>query len=724
MKRLRKSHLILIAVSLLILAGCIGLMGYLLVSNYQNVELFKQAQSNFQRGDAESLAAAEAQLRQLIADDDDNEAAYIILGAIAEKRKVYPELVYYSYKAHKLNPLSAKNRADYLKSLQMAREFERLENFLSHQMQLSGAEEQLLLYAAGRNGNYQKYKHKTGGTSDGNALSQLTAILYKEVNQPVKLTLDNLKKISAQDAFLEQEILAAQAELYLLNNDIKRSEEALVRAYKLNEFAFAPALGRFYANFRSFKAALTVFEKYLAIYHDQAVALQTAELYCLLDQVDKIAQLRQQYQSDNGSSAMLCCYYLDALIALAKNDLPALKELVMPLRKNINTPLAAFMFLCVDIYSNDLNAVRQSYANLLTHRNYLDLQQRADRMVEDVLKSSLSKPSAQNDTLVMLAQMLYRRRPTAFAAKFILLTGRNGQSVNAALLRDALKKFGSDPGIIKIAIEHFLTGDLLAAEKYIRHYRELFPEKKADMLRYEIMLAGKRNDLELVSKLFMENFSPELCAEYWRFASATLREKDLRFLSRKNPLYAPWSQALLLLKNGNKNAACELLDKADAKGDQSLLFLAARLLAENGRNQAALNKYAQFPANSPYQLAILLNTSELYAENGDLLRALDLSQQAYKLSPELPETQLCYSDKLQKNRQSELIPEVIKLSGTSPYSRKLKALWIDGMQQRISSYDLGKQREKLREVCRQLLVVDPGNRVAEDCLKKLNKMPQ
>ena len=94
MKKLGKPRIILIAVSLLILVGCIGLTGYLLFSNYQNVSLFKQAQSNFQRGDDHSLQVAESQLLQLIRNDEDNEAAYIMLGAIAEKRKVYPEQVY------------------------------------------------------------------------------------------------------------------------------------------------------------------------------------------------------------------------------------------------------------------------------------------------------------------------------------------------------------------------------------------------------------------------------------------------------------------------------------------------------------------------------------------------------------------------------------------------------------------------------------------------------
>ena len=136
MKNLKKSHLILIAVSVLTLLGCIGITGYLLFSNYQNVRLFKQAQENFRRNDAASLSLAEAQLLQVIASDNDNEAAYIMLGVISEKNRCYPEQVYYCYMAHRLNPLSRKNKAAYIRSLCFARYFDRLENFLAQQTEL------------------------------------------------------------------------------------------------------------------------------------------------------------------------------------------------------------------------------------------------------------------------------------------------------------------------------------------------------------------------------------------------------------------------------------------------------------------------------------------------------------------------------------------------------------------------------------------------------------
>ena len=42
--------------------------------------------------------------------------------------------------------------------------------------------------------------------------------------------------------------------------DIDAAEESMLQAYKLNEYAFAPALGRFYAGYRNFGKALEVLE--------------------------------------------------------------------------------------------------------------------------------------------------------------------------------------------------------------------------------------------------------------------------------------------------------------------------------------------------------------------------------------------------------------------------------------------------------------------------------
>ena len=94
---MKKSRLTLIILSLLILLVCVGVTVCLLFFNYQNVRLFKEAQRNFQCGDEASLSLAEEQLLQVVRNDSDNEAAFVMLGEIARKRKIYPEQVYYCY---------------------------------------------------------------------------------------------------------------------------------------------------------------------------------------------------------------------------------------------------------------------------------------------------------------------------------------------------------------------------------------------------------------------------------------------------------------------------------------------------------------------------------------------------------------------------------------------------------------------------------------------------
>ena len=719
---MKKSRLILIILSVLILLGCIGMTVCLLFFNYQNVRLFKQAQNNFRQGDEASLSLAESQLLQVVRKDGDNEAAFVMLGEIARRRKIYPEQVYYCYMAFRLNPLSSENKERYIESLCYARYFDRLETFLQQESSLNDKYHQLLLYVAGCNGNINKHNTQLARRDNDNRFGELALLLFKHKhlsNQDKLRALDRIK-IDDND-FLKQEVHVARAEIYFAMNNFDGTEQSLLQSYKLNEYAFAPLLGRFYANYRNIGKALEIFEKHLSVYHDQTIAMQCAEIYCLLNKADKIAGLKNDYQSDSGNRAMLCSFYFDALIAFCKKDMAALKDGVVPLRKNINTPLSAFMFFCVDIHNDDLNAIRESYNILLAHPNYLNLQEQADNILLEYLKKSFMQEKKQ-EKIIALAEQLYKRKKDVFLAKLILLAQKRSRSINPLLLSEAVKSFAHDHGVLKFAIEYYLTKELAEAGRLIELYKQKFPSKIGDMLYYEIILNMRKKDFRKVSELFRKNFSPELLPEYWNFASATKSESDLLFLS-KDKLYEPYCKALILLKKGKNKQACDILEHAEAGNNHTLQFFAAKTLAENSRNQAALAKYEKI-ADSEFKLAVLLNMSEIYAETGNLEKALSFSKQAYVTEPQMQETQLCYADKLYKKGKFSEIPDVIKLSSRSSLYRRMKPLWVAGMQQRIKECNINTQQEKIRELCRQLLVVAPDNNTALEYLKRIQQMRQ
>ena len=420
---------------------------------------------------------------------------------------------------------------------------------------------------------------------------------------------------------------------------------------------------------------------------------------------------------------MLCSYYFDALIALAKKDTDNLSKLITPLRRNINTPLAAFMLFCADIHIGSIPEIKESYEILLAHRNYLNLQEQSDNILSEFLKTAFLKKNIPQEKLLPLAIKLYNRKPDIFIAKFILLAQQKNNSVNIGLLNDALRRFKNDQGMIKIAIEYYLQYNPDEAERLIAYYKQKFAQESGNMVRYEIILNMQKKDYEKISVLFRNNFKEEFLPDYWNFASSTMRENDLIFLSR-DKLYGPFCQALLHLKKNEVKQACDILEKADTGNNHALLFFAAKNLAENGRNQAALKKYALFPEKSPYIIAVLMNMAEIHAETGNIDQALLLSARAYNLVPSMPETQLCYADKLHKKGDLKPIPDIVNLSSSNPFRRRLEPLWIAGMEQRIKNCNINTQREKIRELCRQLLVIVPDNNIALEYLKKLHKMPQ
>ena len=325
-----------------------------------------------------------------------------------------------------------------------------------------------------------------------------------------------------------------------------------------------------------------------------------------------------------------------------------------------------------------------------------------------------------SEMLYQLAEKVHDRKPDAFTAKMLLLTRNNSAQQNITLLQDSLKRFPQDRGIRKIAVEYFLANDLAEADREIIRYKKDFASHASDMARYEIVSAAVRKDFAQVSRLFRQNFTPQILPEYWNFAINTQRITDLQFLSRA-PLYRDFCHAAIMVIKGQKQQACDLLEKADAQGNLPLLFFAAKILGENRRTAAALKKYAQFPANSPYKLAILLNTSELHAEAGNLPKSLSVARQAWQLAPEAPETQLCYAEKLFRTGHRYEIPDVIRKWQGSAYEKQLKKLWIPGMETRIRNTAAAASPRRLEELCTALLRADSSNAVALEYLKKLQK---
>ena len=704
---------ILIGVASVILLGSIGLSAFLCYSNYQNVQLFRSAENNFAKGDADSLENAEAQLKALIAHDSDHERAFVLLGKIAARKKNVPEQLHYSFQAHKLNPLSAENEKAYIESLIYAREFQRLETFLAHKSELTEELSGLLLYAAGQNGNMGKYEFKQKFGKD-NLMADLALLLYKHKHLGAKQKLALLKSFMEKRAstdFHKQEIAAAQAHICLLVNDVEGAEKYLFQAYKLNEFAFAPPMGRFYANYRSLGKGSAVFEKYLNHYHDPAVVLQYAELCCLLKKRDKLADLKLQYQEDTGENAMLLYYYLEVLEHFSAGNLKALRQYLIPLQKVINTPLASFIYLCAELDSGSTAGVLKYYNALIEHRTYLDLQLRADQLVLDFIKGELSSQQIRSPLFMELVNRSYRRRPDSTTGKILFLTQRKNGNSNMNFVSDLMKRFPNDRGVRKIAAEYYLVHDPDMAEKVIDDYEKEFPEFKKDMLRYKILLAWTRGEEEKGSRLFRENFSKAIAGEFWRFAMNTRRKEDLRFLA-KFPPYGPFCNAALLMIDGKKEKALNLLASADARGNLDLLFYAAKTLAENNREKEALKLYAKFPEKSSYQLDVLLNCSELHWSLGNKNKSLRLAQRAYEMAPGRSETQFCYADKLYKSGNLSRITEVVTLTGTSRFQAPLRRFLTAGLEHRLKTSNLQWDGEKILRFCDRLLRLDPENKTA------------
>ena len=248
-----------------------------------------------------------------------------------------------------------------------------------------------------------------------------------------------------------------------------------------------------------------------------------------------------------------------------------------------------------------------------------------------------------------------------------------------------------------------------------------FPENHADMLQYRIILGAKQKKFDEVSKLFQEYYSPQIAGEYWNYAISGNRIEDLRFLAR-NPQYQPYCQSAILLAEGKKVEALNILANADAGGNEDLLFYAAKTLAENDRHNEALKLYKLFPEKSSYRLDVLLNSAELYSALGNYDEAVKFAQMAYQIAPTLSVVQYCLADKLYKNGQVSEIADIAKFDKSSPFSDKMREFLIVSLEFNLKNCNLKSDKDKIINKIERLLRLDPENKIALEYRNKIKNL--
>ena len=284
-----------------------------------------------------------------------------------------------------------------------------------------------------------------------------------------------------------------------------------------------------------------------------------------------------------------------------------------------------------------------------------------------------------------------------------------------------MKRFPGDQGIYKIALEYHLAHDLALAEKIIADYTQKFPKQQADMLKYRIILCTRQKKFDEVSRLFRQNFSPELAGAYWDFAIHENRLEDLRILAG-DPRYKPYCQAAILLAQGKKEDGLNILARTGAGNDLKLLFYAAKTLAENDRLQDALQLYKKFPANSAYQLDVLLNSAELYSALGNLPEAVRLAREAYKTAPGSAAVQYCLADKLYKSGDPAEIADIVKYSKSLPFHDQLRVFLTASLEFNLKNCALPQDKDRALNFSERLLRLDPDNKIAPVYLQKIHSM--
>ncbi len=735
--KLPKKNLKIVLIVLLtaLLLVCLIFFAYFAVRSYHKVNQFRVAMEAFQ---AKDYPLAKKLFSMVLAGDRNNETAVVKLAEIAEENDNPPEMVYFRFRALKLNALNTDYFQRYIHALLRARQFRELEVQLKTISAGNRTPEQTLLlaFSSFRLGhrreaqtlwdNLKKEKPEALNTPLGKLIGTMFLSREKNLNQLAE-SFTELSKVADPMVALEALLGLATVQSYL--NKPEEAEAALRKAAAMNRYAATPLLGFFYAGNNRFKEATAVFQDYLSSYLNPNIAVRQAELLALTSQTDQIKELAARFQQTGGRQFMIVGYYLDAIVAFLKDDKKMMEEALRPTRLEVVTPFAALMALYVDVSSNNPAAAEKDYETLLKMPPFLDFRSRARTLLLAYIADRLRAGDAP-ESMLRLANMLQGDESDILLSRVVLLCKLRNRTLTPEEMEKALKTFPADPVLLQIAAEYqLLRRNYAKVLEYAELVRRSPGGMDSPMMLLEIAALERLNRLDDVSRNFRRLLQKDPSAQnfnaFWRFASGSGRKNDLQYLAgqaekqKEAEKYLPFCRAELLLLDGKEKEALDLLETVRTD-DPALLFHAAYQLARHNRNQAAIRRYAELPADFPQKELVLLNLSELYAAEKQPEKALDYAEQAWKINPNSELVQICYATRLQESGNSGRIPAVIRMSGSrANASPALLKLWIPAMERNLRTDFENRQYSRMQESCRQLLIYDPSNKTAKEYLHRV-----
>lgn len=722
MTRIGKSKKIALFFLLVLLLICfLATTWFLVTRSYREVGYFQQALQEYKLGETDK---AKGRMQSVIQDDWNNELAIVTLAEWFDTDKEWNYSSWLWLRAASLNTF----KPEYLKNAQQAffrcRAFQETFNaFEQKKNPLSDNETLQYAYAALSIGEGKRAQELLDTVKSEELLQSplgrlLRIYLPYDKEKAKEKTFDALTALlECGDAFIVFECLV---DLHFLElTHFKRPEEAIKRleqAANIDPLCGIPALGDFYFTAQQYdKAAETYRKNPDNGFWSHALITHYAEALALTRQSEELEKLSKKCQTGD-KELLLCGYYLDALLALLKNDPEKMVFSFEKTEGRFQSPMAQLLNLLVEIQKNNHFEIENLTRFFVSDANLREFRARADQALFPHLNKLLQDNQLAN--AAALARIMQKdRQPDLLLTRIDIADKARQGTLDIADMKKAIRRFPEDPFLLRQSAElNLQTGNWIKAMQEIETLQKATPDNADLGMLSIIALSGQQkfNEADLIFAALLQK-KPDNLNLLNNFLNYCNSHKRLDCLQKQIPPlekatrpevrdYLPVLKAMAAFLQKNFSETEKQLSSLNT-GNPELQYHAGYMLGAMDRIQPAIEFYRKIPKDHPKYKLSRLNLSELLTLSGEKAEALAIAKNIWEAAPDWLAARECYGLRLLELGHSENAAEILDtLIVNRNATARVQDGWHKAMQQTLEKQFAANQLENAQKTTRRILL--------------------
>ena len=720
-----------IAGGILLTLAVSGVFVVYAVKHARQSQRYQKALAVYDRGD---YAEAEVRLLNYLKEDRNQENAWVKLAELYGKQKRWRSAARCWRFASSLNSLNEKYSREYVEALLRTRSFREVAEAIGRLPEAQGRQFQpVLCLACLMSGQLEKAKSLLAALPDdpSDVWSRWLHFLADHAAQwTAGKGQASLPQLTAF-AHSSDELVAFEALMRLLQGAVEERKMAAAETYlqrmvEINPEYALPLLGDFYYQAKRYEDAYRIYQQATRDGLPQDAVFRYADVLFFLNKPGELKPLAPAFQTGS-REAMLCGFYIEALIAYMENHVEALGKNLKQLDASVKSPLAVVMKFDYALRVADVPLLVAAFQEITLRSELKDFYPTAYAKMQPLLAKFYAERKITE--AAPLVQLLYpgHRDNLRLARMWFLHQGMAG-TVSSEELDSARQKFPDDPVLLTVAVDDRLRkGDFQAAmplaernlaagntsvyaavqevmaldgcgrgDEARKKYEQLHKQHPDDgeVLKYYLAFCLRRN-----------RPLPELGSEAQFQALRLLLAGERAFREKQTARMAEAFSAPALL---------QALDPAKPE-DQALLYYLALRLGEADALKPAIAIYEKLKPVVAEPLLVHLNLAELYAAAGEKDAALREAHTAWLSRGVVPAAQACYGLRLaETGDDGKALAQLGPLVAGKYGDPRIFPVWVKVLENLIAkSYQAGRHGECL-DYCGQLRRGAPDNVVARD----------